>query len=132
MSNDQAVDPEFDQCPDSPELLKDLETPSESRLVDIPADLWPIVKRHRVAINMEQEAREAMRRYLLMLNEDHPPRVGDMIVPWTLLREEDRPRIPIIDIIDGKDCLVLLPGSGPYPYALYGLGDFIVVERSAL
>lgn len=110
----------------------------EEPQLQVPADqIWTLVAEYDRAAEEEHRARRTLMGYLASLNADRPPAIGDLVTPWTLLRESDAPRYPIIDILKGNpgdepQYVLRLSRLGEKPeLTIYGLGAFFVAARVA-
>lgn len=109
-----------------------LETPAEH--------IWVLLATYDRAAESEAQARDALRAHLAELNTRRPPGIGDLVTPWTLLRETDAPRYPIIDVLLRDDhgqplaepeYVIRLSEPGHRPeITVYGPGGFFVAARA--
>lgn len=125
MTNTAATPAPYDwKLDEAPEL----ETPA--------SQIWALVAEYDRAAALELNARQSLMGYLASLNADRPPAIGDLVTPWTLLRESDSPRYPIIDILKSDagsepEYVIRLSPLGQRPdITIYGPGAFFVAARA--
>lgn len=115
--------------------------PPEGEQPETPeGQIWSLLGAYKRAADEESRARRALMAHLASLNLADPPRIGDLVTPWTLLGESDAARYPIIDIVRKDDngqpleepgYIVRLSKSGRTPeISIYGPGGFFVAVRA--
>lgn len=109
--------------------------------LEAPADqIWVLLAAYDKAALAEHTAREELLSWLAARNVERPPAIGDLVTPWTLLRETDAPRYPIIDVLLKDDqgqplaepqYVIRLSEPGHRPeITIYGPGGFFVAARA--
>lgn len=107
--------------------------------LEIPQDdIWPKIETYRRAADAEHRARLDLQAHLARAVEANPPRIGDTVIPWAVLKVGDTTAYPIVDILAALSdaparYLVRLSAEHDRPeWGLFAAGDFITATRREL